>query len=104
MATRTKNSVVLTCWPFPGPEHIDPTAAVVPLSNDIGSWSTVIPVVLEHRLRSPNGRGVEDQAGLGSFGRPRTRSLTMLRWIWLVPPQIVSEREKKNADIIGDTG
>ena len=49
-----------------------------------------------HRLR--------DQAGLGSFGRPRMRSPTMLRWIWLVPPQIVSEREKKNADIIGDTG
>ena len=23
----------------------------------------------------------------------------MLRWIWLVPPQIVSEREKKNVDI-----
>src|SRR5699024_2857877 len=45
-----------------------------------------------------------DQVGLGSLGRPRTRSPTMLRWIWLVPPQIVSEREKKNADIIGDTG
>ena len=28
----------------------------------------------------------------------------MLRWIWLVPPQIVSDREKKNADIIGLTG
>ena len=24
----------------------------------------------------------------------------MLRWIWLVPPQIVSDREKKNVDII----
>ena len=43
-------------------------------------------------------------AGRGSLGRPRTRSPTMLRWIWLVPPQIVSEREKKNADIIGLTG
>ena len=40
----------------------------------------------------------------GSLGRPRTRSPTMLRWIWLVPPQIVSEREKKNDDIIGLTG
>src|SRR4029077_5049884 len=40
-------------------------------------------------------------AGRGSLGRPRTRSPTMFRWIWLVPPQIVSEREKKNADIIG---
>ena len=28
----------------------------------------------------------------------------MLRWIWLVPPQIVSEREKKNDDIIALTG
>src|SRR5262245_51379995 len=28
----------------------------------------------------------------------------MFRWIWLVPPQIVSEREKKNADTIGLTG
>ena len=42
--------------------------------------------------------------GAGFLGRPRTRSPTMLRWIWLVPPQIVSEREKKNADIIGLTG
>ena len=42
--------------------------------------------------------------GFGSLGRPSTRSPTMLRWIWLVPPQIVSEREKKNADIIGLTG
>ena len=24
----------------------------------------------------------------------------MLRWIWLVPPQIVSDRLKKNAEII----
>src|SRR6056297_147095 len=42
--------------------------------------------------------------GLGSLGRPSTRSPTMLRWIWLVPPQMVSEREKKNDDIIGLTG
>ena len=30
----------------------------------------------------------------------------MLRWIWRVPPQIVSEREKKNDDIsaCGDGG
>ena len=44
------------------------------------------------------------QPGLGSLGKPSTRSPTMLRWIWLVPPQIVSEREKKNDDIIGLTG
>ena len=35
--------------------------------------------------------------GDGSLGRPRTRSPTMLRWIWLVPPQMVSLRLKKNA-------
>ena len=69
-----------------------------------------------HRSRTSKGpqadgaRGTESSpqhpsvAGLGSLGRPRTRSATMLRWIWLVPPQIVSEREKKNAVIIGDTG
>ena len=34
--------------------------------------------------------------GLGSLGRPSTRSPTMLRWISAVPPQIVSDREKKN--------
>ena len=34
-------------------------------------------------------------SSFGSFGSPRTRSATMLRWIWAVPPQIVSEREKK---------
>jgi hypothetical protein len=42
--------------------------------------------------------------GFGSLGRPSTRSPTMFRWIWLVPPQIVSEREKKNDDIMGLTG
>ena len=36
--------------------------------------------------------------GLGSRGRPRKRSPTMFRWISAVPPQIVSEREKKNVD------
>ena len=49
-----------------------------------------------------NGR--DTSSYFGSFGRPRTRSPTMLRWIWLVPPQIVSEREKKNDDIIGLVG
>ena len=29
-------------------------------------------------------------------GSPSTRSPTMLRWISAVPPQIVSDREKKN--------
>ena len=43
-------------------------------------------------------------SGRGSLGRPSTRSPVMLRWIWLVPPQIVSEREKKNDEIIGLTG
>jgi hypothetical protein len=36
-------------------------------------------------------------SGLGSFGSPSTRSATMLRWIWAVPPQIVSDLEKKKA-------
>jgi len=49
-------------------------------------------------------RALDRYAGFGSLGSPKTRSLTMLRWIWLVPPQIVSEREKKNDEIIGDTG
>ena len=40
----------------------------------------------------------------GSRGRPNTFSPTMFRWIWLVPPQMVSERLKKNDDIIGLTG
>ncbi len=31
----------------------------------------------------------------GSFGSPSTRSPTMLRWISAVPPQMVSETEKK---------
>jgi hypothetical protein len=34
--------------------------------------------------------------GLGSFGNPSTRSPTILRWISAVPPQMVSDREKKN--------
>ena len=46
----------------------------------------------------------QPEGAFGSLGRPRTRSATMFRWIWLVPPQIVSEREKKNDDIIGLTG
>ena len=50
------------------------------------------------------GAGQSPAGGLGSLGSPSTRSPTMLRWIWLVPPQIVSDREKKNADIIGLTG
>ena len=46
----------------------------------------------------------QDVGGFGSRGRPRTRSPTMFRWISAVPPQIVSDREKKNADIIWLTG
>ena len=43
-------------------------------------------------------------AGLGSLGRPSTRSPTMLRWIWLVPPQMVSDRLKKNDDCSTEAG
>ncbi len=49
---------------------------------------------------SADGTGSRRQpaaTGLGSLGSPSTRSPTMLRWISAVPPQIVSEREKKNA-------
>ena len=46
-------------------------------------------------MRAGSGRGYSP-AGLGSLGRPSTRSPTMLRWISAVPPQMVSEREKKN--------
>ena len=68
-----------------------------------------------HRGRGPGGRGDRvrrpgrlsgpgrsDSSGqpaataLGSFGSPSTRSPTMLRWISAVPPQMVSDREKKN--------
>ena len=48
--------------------------------------------------------GLASQPTLGSLGRPSTRSPTMLRWIWLVPPQMVSLRLKKNELIIGLTG
>jgi hypothetical protein len=36
----------------------------------------------------------------GSLGKERIRSPTILRWISAVPPQIVSLRLKKNADIM----
>ena len=52
------------------------------------------PTVCSLRSNSPtrvNKRGGQR----GSLGRPRTRSPTMLRWIWLVPPQIVSAREEE---------
>ncbi len=41
---------------------------------------------------------------LGSLGRPRARSPTMLRWISAAPPQIVSDREKKYEDWMSSTG
>src|SRR5258706_1864365 len=41
-------------------------------------------------------RPASGHGDFGSFGRPNTRSPTMLRWISAVPPQIVSDREKKN--------
>jgi hypothetical protein len=53
------------------------------------------------RLISIHG---QEATGLGSFGNPSTRSPTMLRWIWLVPPQIVSERLKKNDDCNTEAG
>lgn len=34
-------------------------------------------------------------SSFGSLGSPSTRSATMFRWIWAVPPQIVSDLEKK---------
>ena len=43
-------------------------------------------------------------AGLGSLGSPSTRSPTMFRWISAVPPQMVSDREKKNAACRSLTG
>ena len=58
--------------------------------------------------RGPRGRRGRDEPGpsgltgvdqppgaFGSFGSPSTLSPTMLRWISAVPPQMVSEREKK---------
>ena len=42
--------------------------------------------------------------GAASFGRPSTRSPTMLRWISAEPPQIVSEREKKKDACVELTG
>jgi len=57
----------------------------------------------------PEAAGVESAqpaaaAALGSLGNPRTRSPTMLRWISAVPPQIVSERAKKNDACRSSTG
>ena len=43
-------------------------------------------------------------SGRGSLGSPSTRSPTMLRWISAVPPQIVSDREKKNDAWRSSTG
>jgi MFS family permease len=43
-------------------------------------------------------------AAFGSLGSPSTRSPTMLRWISAEPPQMVSEREKKNEAWSSSTG
>ena len=54
---------------------------------------------VEETESEPAGRLSRPQpaaTALGSFGRPSTRSPTMLRWISAVPPQMVSDREKKN--------
>ena len=51
------------------------------------------------RVPEPSRRigGRRRYGRLGSLGRPRARSPTMLRWISAEPPQMVSEREKKNS-------
>ena len=54
--------------------------------------------------RSPPRRSAQAGEGRGSLGSPRTRSPTMLRWISAVPPQIVSERLKKNEAWRSPTG
>ncbi len=76
-----------------------------------GGGDERLAMLLEERDLVDEGGVIADRlglssghAGFGSLGSPKTRSLKMLRWIWLVPPQIVSEREKKNDEIIGDTG
>ncbi len=46
-------------------------------------------------LTGGSARAQPAATALGSLGRPRTRSPTMLRWISAVPPQIVSDRLKK---------
>ncbi len=46
-------------------------------------------------LRSESRRKVQLDSAFGSLGSPSTRSPTMLRWISAVPPQMVSDREKK---------
>ncbi len=51
------------------------------------------PVLIVQHLDPATG-----YCGLGSLGRPSTRSPTMLRWISAAPPQIVSDREKKKSD------
>ena len=65
----------------------------------------------EHRsAHEPQPRTPDYPCGTcGSFGRPSTRSPTMLRWIWLVPPQIVSrageeERRHHRADRVARRG
>ena len=65
----------------------------------VGARSFTDPV----SSRESPGGGPQPPAW-GSLGRPSERSPTMLRWICDVPPQMVSERLKKNADIMALTG
>lgn len=78
----------------------------------VSPWATAQPLISgrAHVLRAHRATLLDDLglpgtqdffcSTFGSRGRPSTLSPTMLRWISAVPPQIVSEREKKNADII----
>ncbi len=63
-----------------------------------------LPTRWADRDGEPGRAGAHHCVTWGSLGSPSTRSPTMLRWIWLVPPQIVSLRLKKNELIIGLTG
>jgi hypothetical protein len=64
------------------------------LVADISGEDVAIP--RSHRSPARHGAGgCILESGFGSLGRPRTRSPTMLRWISAVPPQMVSDLEKK---------
>jgi hypothetical protein len=79
--------------------------------QDMAVSNHLIIVTAHHRSTDSTRRRVVSCGAVdhhfsaeGSFGKPSTRSPTMLRWIWLVPPQMVSERLKKNALIMALTG
>ena len=91
------------------PHRIPETAydrRIVVVCNEGYSSSLAAATLVDLRLTPAADLigGFRAYAGLGSLGSPSTRSPTMLRWISAVPPQIVSEREKKNEACKGDTG